>query len=42
LTKHLGLVIRMFSQKFFTIRNFAFRIVIQNWKERKIQYIVEA
>jgi hypothetical protein len=35
---HLELVIRMFCQKFFTLQNFPFGAVIQNWKDNSIQY----
>jgi hypothetical protein len=42
LTKHLELVIWMISQKSFTMQNFPFGVVIQNWKESITRYGVEA
>jgi hypothetical protein len=33
LTMHLELVIRMFSQKFFTMENLPFATTIQSWKD---------
>jgi hypothetical protein len=34
----LELVIHMFNQKFFTLQKFPFGVVIQNWRDNKIQY----
>jgi len=42
LTKHLELVILMFNQKVFTMQNFPFGVAIQNRKEIRTQYGVEA
>jgi len=38
LTTHVELVIWIFSQKFFTFRDFPFGEAIQNWKDNKTQY----
>jgi hypothetical protein len=38
LIMHLELVIHMFRQKLFTLQNFPFRMIIQNWKDNRIQY----
>jgi hypothetical protein len=35
---HLELVMRMFSQKFFTAENFPFGTTIQSWKDNKTHY----
>ncbi len=42
LTMHLELVIRMFNQKFFTLKTFPFGASIQNWKDSKMQYGVKS
>jgi hypothetical protein len=34
----LELVIHMFNQKFFTLQNFPFGVVIQNLKDNKIRF----
>ncbi len=38
LTSHLDLVIYMFSQHFYTLENFAYDVVIQEWKEMCVWY----
>jgi hypothetical protein len=40
LTTHLNLVVRMFSQKFFTFDNFPFAIAMNAWKATKSHHIV--
>jgi hypothetical protein len=38
LVMHLKLVIHIFRQKFFTLQNFPFGAIVQNWKDNRIQY----